>query len=209
MILSTGAANIKEIKFAVNYLKKYGSKKIILLHCILNYPAKDKNANLLMIKHLKKSFPNQIIGYSDHTLPSKDMINLTTAYLFGANVIEKHFTLNKKLKGNDHYHSMDFDDLFTFTKNLELIKDLSGRSSEKKVLKSEMKSRKYARRSLVLKRNIKKGEFLSESNIISLRPVRGVPAEKLNFVIGKQIKKNKKAGEHLFFKDFYNLKKKK
>ena len=59
------------------------------------------------------------------------MINLTTAYLFGANVIEKHFTLNKKLKGNDHYHSMDFDDLFTFTKNLELIKDLSGRSSEK------------------------------------------------------------------------------
>ena len=209
VILSTGAANIEEIKFAVNYLKKYGSKKIILLHCILNYPAKDENANLLMIKHLKKSFPNQIIGYSDHTLPSKDMINLTTAYLFGANVIEKHFTLNKKLKGNDHYHSMDFDDLFTFTKNLKLIKNLSGRSSEKKVLKSEMKSRKYARRSLVLKRNIKKGEFLSESNIISLRPVRGVPAEKLNFVIGKQIKKNKKAGEHLFFKDFYNLKKKK
>ena len=208
IILSTGAANIKEIKFAVNYLKKYGTKKIILLHCILNYPAKDKNANLLMIKHLKKSFPNQIIGYSDHTLPNKNMINLTTAYLFGANVLEKHFTLNKKLKGNDHYHSMDFDDLLTFTENLKIIKNLTG-SYKKKVLQSEIKSRKYARRSLVLKKNLKKGRIFKESNIISLRPVRGIPAEKLNLVIGKKIKKNKNAGEHLFFKDFKNFKKKK
>jgi len=206
IILSTGAANIKEIKFAVNFLKINGSKKIILLHCILNYPAKDENANLLMINHLNKSFPNHIIGYSDHTLPNKQMLNLTTAYILGAKVLEKHFTLNKKLKGNDHYHSMDFDDLKSFTKNLEKIKNIIGKSPKKKVLKSEIKSRKYARRSLVIKKDLKKGDCLNNSNIISLRPVKGIPAEKLNSVIGKKIKKNKKAGEHLLYKDVSNLK---
>ena len=149
VILSTGAANLKEIKFAMKFLKKYGSKKIILLHCILNYPAKNEDANLLMIKHLQKNF--QKYNY-DHTLPDKEMLNLTTAYTMGAKVLEKHFTLNKKLKGNDHYHSMDFKDLLNFTKNLKKIKKLIGVSKEKKVLKSELKSRRYARRSLVLKK---------------------------------------------------------
>ena len=82
------------------------------MHCILNYPTKDKDANLNMIKSLQNEFPNCISGYSDHTLPKNDMQNLVTAYLYGVKVIEKHFTLNKKKKGNDHYHSLDKKDLF-------------------------------------------------------------------------------------------------
>ena len=81
------------------------------MHCILNYPTKDIDANLNMILDLKNKFPNHIIGYSDHTLPDKNMTSLLTAYLLGAKVLEKHFTDNKKKVGNDHYHSMDLKDL--------------------------------------------------------------------------------------------------
>jgi len=207
VILSTGASNYREIKFALKQLNSFGKRKIVLLHCILNYPTKNKNANLLMIKHLKKKFPKYIIGYSDHTLPQKEMINLTTAYLMGAKVIEKHFTLNKLAKGNDHYHSMSFKDLKKFKQNLDYIKMLIGKAKEKTVLKSEKKSRIYARRSLVLKTDMKKGDRFKDANTISLRPVRGIPADKWNSVMGKKINKNKKAGEHLTLKDIVGYKK--
>ncbi|MBD1172207.1 N-acetylneuraminate synthase family protein, partial [Pelagibacterales bacterium SAG-MED05] len=126
IILSTGASNIEEIKSAIKILKK-GTKKIIIMHCILNYPTKDWNANLSMITDLKKNFPQYIIGYSDHTLPDTNMLNLTTAYLLGAKVIEKHFTHNKKLKGNDHYHSMDVEDLKNLSKNITHINKILGK----------------------------------------------------------------------------------
>ena len=80
VILSTGASNLSEIRRALKILKKNSSKEIIILHCILNYPTSDHNANLDMIKDLKKIFKNYIIGYSDHTLPDKDMLNLTTSF---------------------------------------------------------------------------------------------------------------------------------
>ena len=96
-------------------------KEIIIMHCILNYPTKDTDANLNMIYDLKKNFQKHIIGYSDHTLPDKNMTNLLTAYLFGAKVIEKHFTDNKK-RGNDHYHSMDLKDLKVFSEIKKKLK---------------------------------------------------------------------------------------
>ena len=86
------------------------------MHCILNYPTKDENSNLNMITSLLTEFPKNIIGYSDHTIPNKEMNIITSSYLLGARVIEKHFTLNKKIKGNDHYHSMDFKDLKNLVK---------------------------------------------------------------------------------------------
>ena len=83
------------------------------MHCILNYPTSDHDANLNMITSLKK-FPNYVLGYSDHTRPNSDMINVTTAFILGAKVLEKHFTHNKKLRGNDHYHSWILDLKNTF-----------------------------------------------------------------------------------------------
>ena len=95
VILSTGASNLNEIKNAYKYLKKNGTKNIVLLHCILNYPTKNKNANLNMITDIKEHFPNDFIGYSDHTKPDKDLNSIIISYILGARVIEKHFTYNK------------------------------------------------------------------------------------------------------------------
>ncbi len=114
VLLSTGASNLKEINEAVSELKNHGAKDICLMHCILNYPTEDQNANLDMILGLKETFPELVIGYSDHTLPDAEMLVLTAAYLKGAMVIEKHFTYDKSLPGNDHYHAMDVDDLKKF-----------------------------------------------------------------------------------------------
>ena len=95
VILSTGASTNAEVNNAIKILKK-GTNKIIILQCILNYPTKNSDANLNMIKSLQREFPDCISGYSDHTMASNYMQNLITAYLLGAKVIEKHFTLNKK-----------------------------------------------------------------------------------------------------------------
>jgi sialic acid synthase SpsE len=151
-ILSTGASSISEIKQAVKILSKKVNK-IILMHCILNYPTTDKDANLNMIKSLQLEFPQCISGYSDHTLPLNNMQNLITAYLFGAKVIEKHFTLDKTQKGNDHYHSLNKSDLKEYLKKTKSIYATLG-LSEKKFLRSEIKSRKNARRSIVINKTI-------------------------------------------------------
>jgi sialic acid synthase SpsE len=134
IILSTGASNISEIQDAIAVIQKNGNDQIALLHCILNYPTKNEDANLLMIQGLKKSFPKYTIGYSDHTLPLNNMLSLTTAYILGARIIEKHFTYDKSLPGNDHYHAMDLNDLKIFRKNLDDLIGLIGNEKEAKYL---------------------------------------------------------------------------
>ena len=104
VILSTGASNMSEINEAVGWINEF-NLPYALLHCILNYPTNDENANLLMIKDLIDSFPQTIIGYSDHTLP-KDMKVLEIASILGCQIIEKHFTLNKNLKGNENHSTL-------------------------------------------------------------------------------------------------------
>ena len=200
ILLSTGASNINEIKFAIKNLNYFKKNKIVLMHCILNYPTKNSEANLMMIKHLQKEFKNFIIGYSDHTEPDKEMLITSSAYLLGAKVIEKHFTHNKKLKGNDHYHSMDFKDLQQMMKNINFINRIIGKSLKKDFIKSEKVSRKNARRSIFLKKNVKKNEVLSEENLITLRPKLSLGAEKWDSII------NKKASKDLFFGNKLNYK---
>ena len=199
-IISTGASTLDEIRNAVKILKK-GSNKIVIMHCILNYPTQDKDANLSMITSLKNEFPKYIIGYSDHTLPNSEMINLTSAFILGAKVIEKHFTHNKKLKGNDHYHSMDASDLRHLSENLKKIIKILGTNKQKKVIKSELKSRKFARRSIVAKKNLKKNSIIREKDLITLRPNVGIPANFWKKVIGRKIKRNLKANNSIRWKD--------
>ena len=202
ILLSTGASDINEIKNAVNILKK-GTKKIVVMHCILNYPTKDDDANLNMILDLKRNFPNFILGYSDHTLPDKNMLNLTSAFLLGAKVIEKHFTLNKKLKGNDHYHAMNFIDLKNLSKNLKKISKILGVKKNKQVLKSEFKSRKFARRSIVALKNLRKGKVIQEKDLITLRPNSGISAIFWKKIIGKRARKNLKKQKSILWSDIY------
>ncbi len=189
VLISTGASTIKEIKEAVKILKKNGSKSIAIMHCILNYPTENNNANLGMIKNLKETFKNKVIGYSDHTVPDKHMSSLLFAYTLGAQIFEKHFTDNKSLKGNDHYHSMDYRDLKIFR---ELILDYQKKIGKikKQPIKSELKSIHFARRSIYSKKKIFKGTKLNTNHLICKRPGIGINPKYWQKVIGKTAKKN-------------------
>lgn len=185
IILSTGCSTIEEIQAAVNELNQNGASEIVLLHCILNYPTQNTNANLGMISGLKKQFPDLHIGYSDHTHPCKNMSVLCNSYLLGARVIEKHFTFDKSLPGNDHYHSMDKVDVVNFIDKVKEIDIIIGRE-EKEPLESEKLSILNARRSLYASKDISEGEVFSNDNIICLRPGMGISPSKIDSILGKK-----------------------
>ena len=190
ILLSTGASNIKEITKAVNYLKKNGSTQIALMHCILNYPTLDNDANLGMIADLKKKFPKYKIGYSDHTKPDEKLSNLYAATLLGAEIIEKHFTDNKMKVGNDHYHSMDFKNLKNFKDSLEKLRNIYGDDNINYLI-SEKKSIKFARRAIYTTRKFRKGKIKALIDIISKRPLaNGMCASNFYKIIGKKINLN-------------------
>ena len=203
VILSTGASNKQEIDRAIEVLNKSGitKDKIILLHCILNYPTNNDNANLLMIQDLIETYEDHQIGYSDHTIPDEQMRPSVGSYLLGATVIEKHFTNNKELPGNDHYHAMDVDDLKNLILNINKYSDLMGEKS-KKPLATEEISRLNARRSIIVKRAKKTGDILQECDLICKRPGTGVPASEWDNIIGKKIKKNLNDDHILLWSDF-------
>jgi N-acetylneuraminate synthase len=182
IILSTGASSLAEIQEAVSWIEKYGNQ-LSLLHCVLNYPTDDKNANLGMILGLKKVFSDKIIGYSDHTLP-KDMKVCEMATMLGAVIIEKHFTHDKTLPGNDHYHAMDKEDLKQFRKNLDRTFEILG-SFKVEALEDEAPARNNARRSLVAKNNINKGQVITKEDLTFKRPAHGISPKFIDEVIGK------------------------
>lgn len=188
IVLSTGASNLEEISNAVNIIESISDSSIALLHCILNYPTIDKNANLSMIKSLIKSYPDKIVGYSDHTLPNNGMIALITAYTMGAVIIEKHFTNDKNLKGNDHYHAMDVEDLKELREKIKQINILQGNELIKKPIKTEEISILNARRSIYALGDISKGTVLTEKNLICKRPGTGIEPKYWDKILGKKVK---------------------
>lgn len=174
VVLSTGASTLGEIDIAVEALAQAGSKDIALLHCILNYPTDNANAHLRMIEGLKRAYPGNVIGYSDHTLPDDAMTSLVTAHLLGAVIIEKHFTHDKTLPGNDHYHAMDQRDLARFVALAERIHILLGPTDLKAPIATEAIARKNARRSIVLARDVTSGQQLTAADLTYKRPGTGV-----------------------------------
>ncbi|MEA3523015.1 MAG: N-acetylneuraminate synthase family protein [Campylobacterota bacterium] len=182
IILSTGASSLHEIQEAVSWIEKYGNP-LALLHCVLNYPTPDANANLGMILDLKTKFPDKIIGYSDHTLP-QDMKVCEMATMLGSVLIEKHFTHDKTLPGNDHYHAMDKEDLKVFRTNLERTFEILG-SFKVQALEDEAPARANARRSLVASSDIAKGQIITKEDLTFKRPAHGVSPKFIDEVIGK------------------------
>lgn len=183
ILLSTGASFKWEVMEAVETINFFGNK-LCLLHCVLNYPTTDANANLGMIRDMIKSFPHAIPGYSDHTLPY-DMHTLEVATWLGAAVLEKHFTHNKSLPGNDHYHAMDKNDLKHFRNRIERTLGLLG-SFEMTALDSEAPARANARRSLVAARNIEEGKIIDAGDLTWKRPASGISPREFKNVIGKK-----------------------
>lgn len=197
ILLSTGASEINEIKNALNLINKY-NKKVCIMHCTLNYPTQDHQANLSAISHLKKVFRNNLIGYSDHTLG----IEIAAASVgFGARIIEKHFTYNKKLrKSADHWLSISPVELKKLRNSIDKIISSIG-IHKKQVLDCEIKARKFARRSLVLKENFLRGHKLSKEDIIAKRPGMGISPIFYKKIIGKKLKRNMFKDTVLNFKD--------
>ena len=182
--LSVGASYLSEVDRAVRILKENGCKDIVLLHCVLSYPTSPKDANLLVIKTLKEVFPEVRVGFSDHVAPDSTMMTLATAFLLGAEVIEKHFTLDKTLPGNDHYHAGDPEDFKKAIHNFDWIVQVMGEAS-KKVLECEIVPRREARRSLVLTRSMKKGDKIMKEDLMAKRPGTGISPEFADIVIGR------------------------
>ena len=187
IILSTGASDLWEIKEAKTWIDVF-QVPLALLHCVLNYPTKDKDAHLGMIKGLQAAFPDNIIGYSDHTLP-KDMQTPLVAALLGARIIEKHFTYDKNLPGNDHYHAMDKADLKRFFQMLDNVWTLLGQFKVEALPEEEL-ARKHARRSLVAKRNISQGKVITFEDLTWKRPAHGISPKDIDHVVGKLATQN-------------------
>ena len=183
IILSTGASFLYEIQESVSWIERAGNT-LALLHCVLNYPTPDENANLGMILGLKIAFPDKIIGYSDHTLP-KDMQVCKNAILLGATIIEKHFTHDKTLTGNDHYHAMDKNDLTKFKKDIEETFKILGKF-EVSALDDEKLARDNARRSLVASKDIKKGDIIKRDDLTFKRPAMGISPKFIDDIVGRR-----------------------
>ena len=151
-----------------------------------------------MISDLRNIWP--IIGLSDHTIPKDSHNILIYSYIMGVRYIEKHFTTNKNKKGNDHFHSFNKNDLKIFFKNLDNAKKTLGEKN-KTFLKSEIISRKNARRSIFLKKDIKKNTKLKDDDLIMLRPAIGINPFEYKNIVGRRIKRSKKKGDLLKYSD--------
>lgn len=182
IVLSTGAAYMHEVDEAVSWIQDKGNP-IALLHCILNYPTDDANANLAMIQTLRRRYSELPIGYSDHTLP-KDMKTLEVATLLGATIIEKHFTHDKTLPGNDHYHAMDKEDLKYFHRRMDELFTLLG-DGRKRPLESERLSRAHARRSLIAICDIPANTIITAAHLTWKRPAHGINPRDFDKLVGR------------------------
>ena len=182
IILSTAAATLKEIKDAVKAIEDESNFKIALMHSVLSYPTSLEDANLLMIKDLSEYFEDYDIGYSDYTIPGDNMFVLTTAYNYGAVILEKYFTIDKSLEG--HEYAMDPEDVNVFRLNTIVLSKIKGYKNKQPLI-CESFSRRNVRKSIFAKKDIKKGNIINESDIEFKRPGLGIAPSEIDNVIGK------------------------
>jgi N,N'-diacetyllegionaminate synthase len=187
IILSTGMSNMNEVKSALKILINSGTKKknIIVLHSNTEYPTPMKDVNLKAMVTIGKMF-NIKYGYSDHTLGTEVDI---AAVAMGATCIEKHFTLDRNMKGPDHKASLEPHELKAMIKAIRNIEVALG-DGIKKPSNSEIPNIKIVRKSIVAKTTIKKGDILNENNLIIKRPGNGISPMKWYELVGSKSKKN-------------------
>lgn len=181
VIMSTGMCNLEDIENAIQVLKQYGTEEITLLHCNTEYPTPYNDVNLFAMNTLKQHFDCEV-GYSDHT---KGIEVAIAAAALGASVIEKHFTLDKNMEGPDHAASLEpkaLKEMVSSIRNIELAMGIN----EKIVTESENKNRNIARKSIVAKKRIKKGEIFTEDNLTVKRPGNGINPMKWFEILGKE-----------------------
>jgi N-acetylneuraminate synthase len=185
VLLSAGASTLDEVGRAVAFIRERGIEEIGVMHCILEYPTDPAHSNLDVIATLNARYPDLSIGWSDHVPPEPMHLCQTTAWLLGAEIIEKHFTLDKTKPGNDHYHAWDPGDVKSFLALVERISVLRG-DGEKVVYPWEANSRRYARRSLVAARDIEAGAVIEFDMLAAKRPGQGISPDRFKELVGRK-----------------------
>lgn len=186
IILSTGMSYLKEIEKAMSWINETWSSlnkkpKLTLLHCVSDYPVAYPDANLLAIRTLKNTF-GLPVGYSDHTIGVDIAI---AAVGMGAEVIEKHFTLDRNMKGPDHKASLDPAQLKIMVAAIRNVEQAFG-DGVKRLTMNEINTRKIMRKSLVAARAIKAGQVIRRCDIKIKRPGSGLAPESIGRVINKK-----------------------
>jgi len=185
IFISTGAATLEEVEKAIE-IAKINNDKVIILHCVSQYPTDYENMNLNIIKDYLKRFPDHIIGYSSHDI---GLIGAISAYVLGANVIEKHFTLDNNLYGTDHKLSLNVQQMRELVQELKRVASMLG-TSNKKLNEYEMPARIKLGKSIYTSREIKKGEKITLDNICIKSPGGFLPPYLLKTIIGQKVNSN-------------------
>jgi N-acetylneuraminate synthase/N,N'-diacetyllegionaminate synthase len=200
IIISTGMANLEEVRAAIEVLQKNGIQKtlITILHCNTEYPTPMLDVNLKAMITLKEEFEVNI-GYSDHTLGIEVPI---AAVALGAKVIEKHFTLDKNMEGPDHKASLDPFELKQMVKSIRNIEVALSGSGIKKPSDSELKNIQIARKSIHIIKPLEKGHILKKEDLIMMRPGDGISPMDMDLYLNKQIATNLPEGHKISKSDF-------
>ena len=180
VILSTGMADLEEIRFATSIIDPFGDKDIVILQCTSEYPCPNNEVHLHVLETLREEFGKRV-GLSDHT-DSKIVPALAVAA--GACVIEKHFTLSRSLSGPDHKASLEPREFKQMVENIRLAEESLG-TSKKQVSNSEVNNKSKVRKSIVASKTILKGEVFSVDNITMKRPANGKPGKCWFDVVGR------------------------
>ncbi len=181
MIISTGMGSMSEVAKMVDAVKSTGNDQLIILHCVSNYPIKDlSTVNLRAIDSMKRAF-GVPVGFSDHT---ESLSMPIAAVALGANVVEKHFTIDKKIPISDAAFSADPVELETIVKGIREVERGIG-DGVKHPAYTEDKMRRETRKSIIAKRDIKKGAKITRDDLIIKRPAYGVPPELIDIIVGR------------------------
>ena len=181
IILSTGMSNLAEIEAAICRLEKSGSKEIVILHCVSQYPAPPQDTNLRALETIKQAF-GYPVGFSDHSIGSEIAL---AAVSLGARVIEKHFTLSKSMSGPDHKASLEPEELRSMIKSIRTIEKAFG-DGRKRRMPCEENTAEVARKSIFAKKQIFAGQKITTDDLSIKRPGTGIPANLIEFVLGKR-----------------------
>ena len=197
IILSTGMAGKKELEDALATITKH-HEKISILHCVSEYPTKPQNVNLNTISYLKKHYPNYTIGFSDHTIGISTPV---AAVAMGAEIIEKHITLDRRMKGTDQAGSLGPDGLNRMIRDIRIL-EMSKGKEDLFIDPSVESAKNKLERSIATKRALYSGDIISEADIHLLSPGDGIKWADREQLIGKKINQDIPANEIIYKKYF-------
>lgn len=217
IILSEGAATLKDVAEAIETIQNSGNNNLVLMHCTAEYPAKLEECNLSLIETYKRIFPNIIIGFSDHTLPISTAP--VQAIKWGAKVIEKHITINKALPGADHCYALEPEELKQLVRDIryaekhindiQIDNTIAGKSY-KYVTDGEQFENKFVHRGIFAIKRMAKGEIITKDNIAVLRPgnaQNGIEPKYYQVLIDNSVRVNKNIedGQAITWADVLNI----